>query len=426
MVRDPLGFVQNLAREHGDVAFVRLGPEPFYLLSHPDHVRTVLVEQAHAFRKSRVVEEARRVLGDGLLTSEGDHHRRQRRMIQPAFHHARLEGYADAMAEEAAGRSSRWCDGHVVDVHREMYDLTLSIVGRTLFGSDVGERAATRVAGALEDALAMYEWLVLPLSNLIERIPTAGMRRFHAARASLDDVVFGMIRERRASSPGGDDLLSLLLAATDGEGGPNRMTDRQVRDEVMTLFLAGHETTSNALTWSWYLLSQDPAEGDAVAEEAARVLGARRATISDAAALARTRMVVAEAMRLYPPSWGMGRRAVEDVSIDGHTLPSGSSAMVSQWVIHHDPRWFPDPFRFDPGRWDAEAVAARPRYSFFPFGAGSRICIGEDFAWTEAVLLLATLARDWRLDLVPGQRIELEPRITLRPRGPIRVRLVRR
>lgn len=306
-----------------------------------------------------------------------------------------------------------------------MYELTLSIVGRTLFGSDVGERAAARVAGALEDTLAMYEWLVLPLSNLIERIPTAGMRRFHAARAALDDVVYGMIRERRAGG-GGDDLLSLLLAATDEDGGPAGMSDRQVRDEVMTLFLAGHETTSNALTWSWYLLSQDPAEGDAVAEEANRMLGGRRATVADAAALPRTRMVVAEAMRLYPPSWGMGRRAVEDVAIDGHTLPSGSSAMVSQWVIHHDPRWFPDPFRFDPGRWDPGAVATRPRFSFFPFGAGSRICIGEDFAWTEAVLLLATLVRTWRLDLVPGQRIELEPRITLRPRGPIRVRPVRR
>jgi len=425
MLRDPLGFVQNLARDHGDVAFVRLGTEPFYLFSHPDHVREILVERAHAFRKSRVVQEARRVLGDGLLTSEGDHHRRHRRMIQPAFHRSRLASYGAVMAEEAERRSERWRDGDVVDVHREMSELTLAVAGRTLFGSDVGQRAAARVAGALADALAMYEWLVLPASGLIERLPITGMRRFRAAQQTLDDVVYGMIAERRAA-PGGDDLLSLLLEATDEEDPGGRMTDRQVRDEAMTLFLAGHETTANALTWAWYLLSQSPADAEAVAHEAAHVLGDRRAQIADVAELAIARRTVAEPMRLYQPSWGMGRRVVRDVDIGGQPVPAGVSVMVSQWVIHHDPRWFPDPFGFQPSRWEPATADARPRTSYFPFGAGARKCLGEEFAWTEAVLVLASLARAWRLDLVPGRRIELEPRITLRPRGEILVRLRRR
>jgi cytochrome P450 len=383
------------------------------------------VEQAHAFRKSRVVEEARRVLGDGLLTSEGDHHRRQRRMIQPAFHRSRLAGYAAVMGEEAERRSARWRDGDVIDVRAAMSDLTLAVVGRTLFGSEVGERAAGRVAGSLADALAMYEWLVLPASRWIERLPTRGMRRFHAAERTLDDVVYGMIAERRAAG-GGDDLLSLLLEATDEEGDAGRMTDRQVRDEAMTLFLAGHETTANALTWTWYLLSQSPADADAVAEEARRVLGERGPRIADGGDLSIVRRTVTEAMRLYPPSWGMGRRVVRDVEIGGHAVPAGVSVMVSQWVIHHDPRWFPDPFAFQPARWEPGAADARPRASYFPFGAGSRKCIGEEFAWAESVLVLASLARTWRMDLVPGQRIELEPRITLRPRGEILVRLRRR
>jgi cytochrome P450 len=431
MTRDPLGFITRTARTYGDVALVRVAQERLHLFSHPDHVHEVLVARHRAFRKSRILEEARRVLGDGLLTAEGEHHRRQRRMIQPAFHHARIAGYGAVMAQHANAQSDRWRDGQDVDIHDEMMRLTLGVAGRTLFGSEVAEHTATRVESALSDALSVYPWFMLPFSDTIEHMPLPGMRRFHRAIGELDSIVFGMIDERRAqngSSPGGDDLLALLLAASDdeAESADRRMSDRQVRDEAMTIFLAGHETTANALSWAWYLLSSHPDTEERLAAEAFDVLEGRPAVAADLSRLPYARMVLAEAMRLYPPSWGMERRAIVDVEIGGWRVPAGSSVMVSQWIIHHDPRWFPDPFKFDPGRFTPEAVAARPRHAYFPFGAGPRMCIGEDFAAMEGTIVLATLAQRWRLRRAPGHTVGLEPRITLRPRGGIPMTVHRR
>jgi cytochrome P450 len=425
MLRDPLEFVGGMARTYGDVAYVRLGTEPFYLLSHPDHVRTVLVDRHRSFQKSRVLEQARRVLGDGLLTSEGGLHRRQRRMIQPAFHRDRLDSYAQVMLDEATRTSDGWSDGQEVDVRQQMSELTLRIVGRSLFGSTVGPSVAARVAAALDDALAMYPWLVLPFSQVLERLPTRGMRRFRDARATLDATVFELIRERRRAAGSEGDLLSLLLAARDDEGGSSRddrMTDRQVRDEAMTLFLAGHETTANALTWACYLLSRHPAVATRLHDELDRAPGRWATGIDAATTLPITRAILSETLRLYPPSWGMGRRTIEDVEVGGYRIPARSSVMVSQWVIHHDPRWFPDPFRFDVDRWTSDRTT-RPRHSYFPFGAGPRLCIGEDFAWAEGTIVLAALASRWAISPLPGQPIGLEPRITLRPKGAIRLRV---
>jgi cytochrome P450 len=425
--RDPLGFLLRTARTYGDVAWFRVGPFDLYLLSHPEHVRDLLVAGHHSVAKSQILQEARRILGDGLLTSEGDVHKLRRRLIQPVFHHQRIESYGKVMAEYADRASKRWRDGQQLDLHEELMALTLGIVGKTLFGTDVEEDKARQVASTLQIMLGMYDRFLMPFAAYLERLPLASNRRFGEAKASLDEVVFGLIRDRRATGDRGD-LLSMLLSARDEENGhgPMGMTDQQVRDEATTLFLAGHETTAIALTWTFYLLSQHPDVEERLHQELVEVLGDRLPSPADLGALPYTRRVFSESLRLYPPAWTMGRRVLQDLPAGSYVIPAGSSALLSQYVIHHDPRWYPDPWRFDPDRWTPEAVAARPKHSFFPFGAGPRMCIGEDFAWMEGMLVLATIARHWRFRLVPGHPIGLSPRITLRPKYGMRMSLERR
>jgi cytochrome P450 len=425
---DALGFLLQTARTYGDVAWFRVGPFDIYLLSHPDHVRDVLVAGHHAVTKSRVLQEARRILGDGLLTSEGDTHKRNRRLLQPLFHHQRITGYSEVMTRYAARASERWRDGQELDLHEELMALTLAIVGKTLFGTDVDEAVAQRVAGSLRTMFDMYDRFFMPFAEYLERLPLPANRRFWQAKASLDEVIFGLIRDRRADGDRSD-ILSMLLAAGDGDGGhatPSGMSDRQIRDEATTIFLAGHETTSIALTWTFYLLSQSPEVEERLHRELDEVLGGRNPGPSDLLRLEFTRRVLSESLRLYPPAWTMGRSVVADLPLGGYVVPAGATVLLSQYVIHHDPRWYPDPWRFDPDRWEPAAVAARPKYSFFPFGAGPRMCIGEDFAWMEGMLVLATIAGRWRFRLVPGQRIALSPRITLRPKHGMRMKVERR
>jgi len=423
---DALGFLLRTARTYGDVAWFRVGPYDLYLLSHPDHVRDVLVAGHHAVVKSRILQEARKILGDGLLTSEGDSHKRNRRLLQPVFHHQRIETYGEVMADYAARSSGRWRDGTEVDLHMELMALTLAIVGKTLFGTDVEETDARQVADSLGTMLGLYDRFFLPFAQYLERLPLPANRRFWRAKDSLDEVVFGLIRDRRSEGDRGD-LLSMLLAARDGdEGRGGAMSDQQVRDEATTIFLAGHETTAIALTWTFYLLSQSPEVEGRLRRELDDVLGDRVPAPADLPKLPYTRRVLCESLRLYPPAWTMGRTLIADLPVGGYVVPAGATALLSQYVIHHDPRWYPDPWRFDPDRWEPEAVAARPKYSFFPFGAGPRMCIGEDFAWMEGMLVLATIARRWRFELVLGQTIALDPRITLRPKYGMRMRLHRR
>jgi cytochrome P450 len=424
--RDPLGFLMELARRYGDVVFFEPpGLWDIYLLSHPDHIKDVLVTRSHSFMKGQGLQEAKRLLGEGLLTSEGEFHRRQRRLAQPAFHHERIDGYGSIMVDHAARLRDRWRDGETVDMHQQMMQLTLSIVGRTLFDTDIEDRDASTVRRSLASMLEMALRFTTPFAGLLERLPLSSNRRFAESKEALDSIIYGMIEDRRSTGDRGD-LLSMLLLAQDEEGDGGGMTDTQLRDEAMTIYLAGHETTSNALTWTWYLLSQHPDVEERVHQELGAVLGSRLPTVQDLPSLRYLEMVVSEALRLYPPAWILGRRALEDHPVDGYVIPTGSIVVMSQYVVHHDPRWFPDPFGFDPSRWVPERAEGRPKYSYFPFGGGPRICIGESFAWMEAILLLATISQRWRPRFVPEVRVELQPLLTLRPKNGMPMRLERR
>ena len=381
----------------------------------------MLVTHAHVFHKGRGLERAKRLLGEGLLTSEDPVHLRQRRMMQPAFHRDRIAGYAGVMTAHAEAMSARWRDGETRDLAQEMSRLTLSIVGRTLFDSEV-ESEADEIGAALTTAIQLFgRTFSLPFFQVVDRLPLPSNRRFAKARARIDATIGRLIAERRRSPGGRTDLLTLLVQASDTEGDGTGMTDVQVRDEAVTIFLAGHETTANALTWTWYLLSQNP-EAEARLHAEADALDGPPG-FADLPKLAYTEMVFAESMRLFPPAWIIGRRAIEDYAIGGYVVPSRSIVVCSQWVTHRDPRFFPEPERFDPERFRPEAKEQRPRFAYFPFGGGPRVCIGEGFAWMEGVLLLATLARRWRLRLAPGHPVVPAPSITLRPERGMRMRI---
>jgi len=414
MRRDPLAFFTNLAREQGDIALFRLGDHEhnLYLLNHPDYIREVLVTQDRNFRKWFAVDRLREVLGEGLFVSEGEFHLRQRRLSQPAFHHERIASYADQMVSLARRLREHWAAGTVIDVCREMNWLALMIVASTLFGADV-ESDAEGIRAALSEILHQFERSVLPEADRVD---------FESAMSRLDTVVYSIIKQRRASSADRGDLLSMLLLAEDSEAG-GKMSDLQVRDEVMTIFLAGHETSANALAWSWYLLSQHLEVEAQFHNEVDRILDGRAPRLDDVAKLDLTARIFAEALRLYPPLWAIGRRAIRECRIGDCTIRPGSVVILCQYVTHRDPRWFPHPEAFDPGRWTAEGRSARPRFSYFPFSAGSRSCLGEAFAGMEGVLCLATLGQEWRLRLVPGHPIALQPQLTLRARNGIKMRI---
>jgi cytochrome P450 len=415
MQRDPLGFFQRAKAAHGDVVRFAFGRETVHLLSHPDLVQDVLLSQAQKFHKGLGLERAKILLGEGLLTSEDSFHLRQRRLLQPAFHRARIASYATAMVDAARDTMSTWMAGAALDVPKEMAHLTLAVVGKTLFGADTKSAAAT-IGQALTDTLGLFGALSLPLGTLVLKLPLPAVRRFRRGRARLDAEVARFVAERRADGRDRGDLLSMLLSARDEEGRP--MSDAQLRDEAMTLLLAGHETTANALAWAFHLLGQHPEVEVELHAELDRVLSGRSPTFDDVPRLAVTTAIFSEALRLYPPAWVLGRRATESVTLsEGTRIPKGELAVLSPFVVHRDARWFPEPLRMDVRRWMAEAKAARHRFSYFPFGAGTRACIGEAFAWTEGTLALAVLAGQWRLHPVQGSDVRTEPRITLRPKG---------
>jgi len=415
MGRDPLAFLAALTA-YGDIARVSLGPETLYLFNHPDLVRDVLVTNHRNFHKGRGLERAKNLLGTGLLTSEGEFHLRQRRLVQPAFHRQRVAAYGVTMAAHAAARRDRWRSHAVIDAHREMMALTLGIVGKTLFGSDV-EHEAAAIAAALATTFESFNFgFFLPFGELLDRLPLPATLRFRKARSRLDATIYRMIADRRASGDDRGDLLSMLLVAQDSEGDGGGMSDLQLRDELMTIFLAGHETTANALTWTWYLLSQHPDVEARFHAEIDLVLGGRLPTADDLVALPYARMVLAESMRLYPPAWIVGRRALAAFEANGYQIPPRSIVLMSQYITHRDARWFPDPERFDPERFSPERHAERPKFAYFPFGGGPRVCIGEQFAWMEGIIALATIAQRWRLRLVRDHPVALQPIITLRPK----------
>lgn len=423
--RDMLGLLERTAREYGDIAYFKIGTQGVYLLNRPELIRDVLVTHNKKFAKGRGLERARRMLGNGLLTSEGEFHLRQRRLAQPAFHRQRIAAYAETMVAYAERAHARWHDGETRDVHEEMMRLTLAIVAKTLFDADV-EGDADEIGHALSELIDLFDFSMLPFAELLERLPIPPKRRFDRARATLDRIVYRIIEDRRTSSEDRGDLLSMLLMATDTEGDGTGMTDEQLRDEAMTIFLAGHETTANALTWTFYLLAEHPEVEAKLHDELDRVLGGRAPTIADLPSLPYTERVLTESMRLYPPAWVLGRRALEDYEVEGYVIPAGSIVVLSQWLMHRDGRYFDEPLAFEPDRWTPEMKAALPRYAYFPFSAGPRNCVGEHFAWMEGELIVASVARLWRMRLAPGQRVALQPQITLRPRYGMRMELARR
>ncbi|MBY0495004.1 MAG: cytochrome P450 [Cyanobacteria bacterium] len=427
--RDPLKFFTETQREFGDIARFSFGPQQIYLVSHPDWIEDVLVTSAKKFHKGVALQRAKRLLGEGLLTSEGQAHLRQRRTIQPLFHRQQVQRFADAMVKHALRWRESIAPDQTIDVTNEMAALTLAIVGETLFSSDV-KGDADEVREALTAAVQTFDIAFLPGLEYFEKLPLPVFIRIRKARERLDKVIHRVIAERRSADRRGD-LVSMLLAARDPEN-PSApgMSDAQIRDEAMTIFLAGHETTANAMAWTWYLLGKSRDVEIRLHEELARVLQGRTPDVEDVPKLEYTRAIVAESMRLYPPAWTMGRRAIEPHTIAGHTIEPEALVIVSQWIAHHDPRWWSDPESFTPERWLADGnrepgagSRTRPKYAYFPFGGGSRICIGESFAWTELILLLSTIAQQWRF--VAGTEPALEPRITLRPKH-LRMQAARR
>jgi cytochrome P450 len=412
--RDAPGFLLKTARQFGDVAYYRLGPRHIYLLNHPDYIKDVLVTRQHDFMKSHMLQRAKILLGEGLLTSEPPLHTRQRRLAQPAFHRQRLASYGQTMAEYAGRARERWHDGETLDIDQEMMRLTLAIVAKTLFNADV-EAETPEIGQALTDVLHLFRMVLLPFSELLEKLPVPSTRKFQRARARLDQTIYRIIAERRASGEDKGDLLSMLLLAQD-EAGTGGMSDEQVRDEALTIFLAGHETTAVALTWTWYLLSQNPDAEARLHREVDEVLGGRLPGVDDLPSLRYAEMVFSEAIRLYPPAWAIGRMTLKPYEAGGYEIPPGSVVMMSPFITHRDPRWFPDPERFDPERWNPEEKSKRPKFAYFPFGGGSRVCIGENFAWMEGVLLLAAIAQRWRFELLPGHPVGYRALITLRTR----------
>jgi cytochrome P450 len=421
--RDPLGFLSRCAREYGNIVQLRFMGQTFYLFSHPDLIEYVLVENNRNFTKTKILKRNGRLLGEGLLTSEGEFWRRQRRLAQPAFHRKRITAYGEVMAAFAERSLEGWRNGQTIDVHEEMMRLTLEIVARCLFGADVGAEAkdvGRAMKVALEDFSSQRRLIRIPKS-----IPTPHNLRFERAARRLDAIVHAIIEERRMSGEEDrGDLLSMLMLAEDDSG--ERMTDKQLRDEVMTLFLAGHETTANTLAWTFWLLSFNAAAETKLAEELERTLGGRPPTVADLPRLPYVERVIKESMRLYPPAWVMGREAVGDFEVGVYRMPAGSTALMSQWVVHRDPRYHRDPQRFDPDRWTAGYEKGLPRFAYFPFGGGPRQCIGAGFAITEARLVLAAVAQRFRMELLPGQRVKHYASITLRPKEGIRMTLAER
>jgi len=421
---NPLDFFTNLARTYGDVSSYRMAGEQLFLVNDPRLVRDILVTHNRNFTKSRGLERSKRLLGQGLLTSEGAMHLRQRRLMQPAFHRDRISGFGDLMVGYADRMRNSWTDGATLDVSREMNRLTLSIVGKTLFDVDVDQQAAA-VGEALTAVMESFWMMMLPFSELLERLPVPKLRRARMARARLDAIIYGMIADRRASGRDHGDLLSMLLTAQDEDEGGG-MTDQQVRDEAMTIFLAGHETTANALMWMWYLLSSAPDVEAKLHAEVDRVLQGRLPGLGDLASLQYVERVVTEAMRLYPPAWIIGRRAIDDYQLGDYVAPARSILVMSPYLMQRDPRFYTDPGRFDPDRWTPEFRAALPKFAYFPFGGGPRQCIGESFAWMELILLTATISQQWRLRLVPGHPVVPQPLITLRAKHGMRMTVNKR
>jgi len=422
--RDPLGMLRDGFRDHGDVVRLRFGTTRALLLAHPEHIGRVLHDNHRNYDKHNVdYAVLRRLLGNGLLTSDGEFWRRQRRLMAPMFHRQRVAGFCNLMVNSTLEMLERWDamarSGESFDVAAEMTRLTLAIVAKALFSADVSDDAEAIGAALTEVNRQLGEFSLL---DMFWMIPTPRKRRFRAAVQTLDEVVGKIVDERRRATHRNEDLLSMLLDAVD-EDTNKGITPRQVRDEVLTLLLAGHETTANALAWTWYLLAQNPAAESKLHDEIASTLGERAPGAPDLPQLRYTRMVIEESMRLYPPAWAISRNAIGEDEIGGYPVRPRTNIIICSFVTHRHPAFWEEPERFDPERFSSQRSAGRPDFAYLPFGGGPRICIGNSFATIEAQLIVATIAQRYRLRLAPGHPVELHPLITLRPRHGIRMTL---
>lgn len=424
--RDPLNFMLKLAREHGDLSTFRIGSERIYFVNHPEYVRDVFINHYDHFRKGRGGSRAKHFLGQGLLLSEGDAHRQQKNLMLPAFHRQRIASYAAEMSASALRTAERWEDGETVDMWDELRRLTIGIAGRTLFSVNL-ESESDKVAQAIKAAFIQYRAFKLPFAHLYERLPLPTLLRFQRGKKCLRTIIIKIIEERsRTDNDHGDLLSMLMLAEKEGTNG-QRLTTEEIWDQMLTLFIAGYDSMATVLMWTWYLLSQNEEAEARLHEEVDSVLAGRRAAVfDDLKSLPYTERVLLEAMRLYPPTWRLVRRAIKDFRVGDYLIPAGALVICSQYVMHRDPRYFADPLRFDPERWTEAAQETRPYYSFFPFGGGPRRCLGQSFAMVEGTMVLATLARHWRMRLKPGHPIELLPQHILRSRHGMLMRLERR
>ena len=466
-IHDPIKTLSTISQKYGDISYFKLGPKQHvYLINNPDYIEKVLIYDHRNFKKGKRLQAAKALLGEGLVTSEGDFHNRQRRLIQPIFHPKQIMAYGKIMTDYAIRHRDRWKNEDILDISQEMMQLTLGIICKSVLNYDV-ESEAIQIGKALTTTRNYSKRLQSPIGQVLDKIPILpAPRGAREAKKELDSLVYRLISERRRhhqqesnnnnnNNNGYDDLLSRLLQAQDSNlAGPassnggaqssssspspdGKMSDKQVRDEVMTIFIAGHETTANALTWTFYLLSQYPDVEKKLHDEIDSVLGAnddrnghddskKIPTVDDIPKLQYTEKLLRESMRLYPPVWTMGRYVENDYHVGEYTIPAGSSILMSQYVMHHDPRYYEEPEHFNPDRWTTKFKTDLPRFSYFPFGGGIRGCIGEPFAWMEGILIIATIAQKWTMHLVPGQRIKLDPAITLRPKYGMKMKLIRR
>jgi cytochrome P450 len=457
-LRDPLTVLHKLSKEYGDISHFKFGGHDIYLINHPDYIKHVLVTHNNNFIKSRGLQLAKRILGEGLLTSEGELHHSQRQLIQPVFQPDEIPNYANIITNYALDISSKWNDDDhcKIDIHREFMHLTLAIVCKAFFNISIEESETKEIDQYVTTLIEYFNRARIPFAEVIEKLPLPNNIRFRHAKRELDKIIYRIIDSHRNSNSNDytleeeshKDLINLLLQGQkDDHISPNENNNKsdnkmkkkihndintykqQLRDNVTTIFLAGHETVANALTWTFYLLSYNPEEEKMLHEEVDSVLDNNDhtvPTVKDIPKLEYTEKVFAESMRLYPPAWAIGRQAINDCKIDDYVIPAGSSILMSQYLMHHDPRYFPEPERFDPERWSPSEKAKRPRFSYFPFGGGPRSCIGESFAWMEGILVIATVARRWKMRVIPGHPVILQPLVTLRPKYGMQMRLTDR
>ena len=434
-IHNPIKTLMDITYTYGDICHFKFGRQHVYLINDPRYIEDVLIRNYKNFIKSRGLQVSKRLLGEGLVTSEGEYHDRQRQLIQPTFHPNEIKRYGDIMTTSATQMTQKWEDGMTLDIHKEMMHVTMTIISKAVLGSDI-KSEDNEIGDSLLTCMEYFNRLQMPFGELIEKIPILPINKgYKSAKLRLDSIVYNMIKEHRnRQSKGGlqPDLLYTLLQAQDTEAGIGRMTDIQLKDEVMTIFLAGHETTSNALTWTFYLLSQHPTVGDLLYDELQSVLGgsessgSRFPTVQDIPKLVYTEKILRESMRLYPPAWTIGRQVINDYKVDKYVIPAGSIILMSQYVMHHNQNYYSDPDVFYPDRWTKEAKLHMPRFSYFPFGGGIRSCVGEPFAWLEGILLLATICKQWKMHHDPNHKVELKPLITLRPKYGMRMKLERR